>query len=539
MKYASSAGAKSAISYIKRSFKGPGAPRAMSEGAPWLAPLLASMLLLSACSSAPTYAPPSIDVPTHFKEAASSSGAPTSTSTGAATDVKAAALFEPARTHADAVPDAWWLLFNDPVLTALEQRVASRNQNIAASVAQLRAAQAAVSTSRASLLPQLSTNLGATRSGSGAAASTGVDANGNLVGSGSGRARTVDTLGLSASWEVDLWGRLSGAVDAAQARAQASADDLAALRLSTEATLAQTYLALRTNEAQAALLAETGKGYQQSLTLTRNRYKAGVISSADVAQAESQLQAVEAQRIEADTNRAQLEHALAILVGEAPASFSLAPTGVLPSSPALPELLPARLLERRPDIAAAERRVAAANAQIGVARAAYFPTLNLSAAAGYRASALGGLLSAPNLFWSLGPQLALSLFDGGARNAAVESARASTEQAAAVYRQAVLVAMQEVEDNLVVGAALERELGVLEAGVKSAQKALDVANNQYKAGMVGYLNVITAQASVLSAQRSLLDVRNRQLAAVNQLLKNIAGRWEPLATSANAVQPQS
>lgn len=532
MKYASNQGATSATSYIKRTDSGEAPSRGIRGAAPWLVLFLASAGLLSACSSAPPNKPPSIDVPAHFKEATTSGGAPTST--GAATDANAradtsaAALFEPARVRADAVPDAWWLLFNDPVLTGLEERVASRNQTIAASVAQLRAAQAAVANNRAGLFPQLSTSLGTTRSGSGSSASSGVDANGNLVGSTGGKPRTVDTLALNASWEVDLWGRVSGAVNAAEAGAQASADDLASLRLSTQATLAQTYLALRTNEAQAALLADTGKGYQESLKLTRNRYRAGVVSSADVAQAESQLQSVEAQRIEADTNRAQLEHALAILVGEAPAAFTLAPTGALPHTPALPEFLPARLLERRPDIAAAERRVAAANAQIGVARAAYFPTLNLSASAGYRASQLGNLLSAPNLFWSLGPQLALSLFDGGARNAAVESARASADQAAAQYRQTVLVALQEVEDNLVVASALEREQVVLEAGVASAQKALDVANNQYKAGIVGYLNVITAQASVLSARRNLLDVRNRQLAAVNQLLKNIAGRWEPL-----------
>ena len=520
MKYASSDCLASANSYLKNSVRGFAAGRVRRL-------LATAALSLSGCNFAPHYATPLLDVPAQFKEARQSNNVG-----GDATQARDAALFEPARDRADAVPDAWWLVFDDPVLTALEEQVASRNQNIAASVAQLRAAQAAVASNRAALFPALSTSFGITRSAS--AGSTpgggGLDVNGNPIGNIGSRPRTVDTLSLNASWEVDLWGRLSNAVDAARDRAQASADDLASLRLSTQATLAQTYLALRTNEAQSALLGDTLKGYQQSLDLTRNRYRAGVVSSADVAQAESQLQSVQAQRIEADTNRAQLEHALAILVGQAPAAFTLVPTGALPATPPLPELLPATLLQRRPDIAAAERRVAAANAQIGVARAAWFPTLNLSASAGYRASQLSNLLDAPNRFWSLGPQLALSLFDGGARSAAVESARAATDQAAAQYRQTVLVALQEVEDNLVVAAALEREQVVLQAAVASAQKALDVANNQYKAGIVGFLNVITAQATVLSAQRNQLDVRNRQLAAVNQLLKNIAGRWEPMPT---------
>lgn len=464
---------------------------------------------LAACSSTPLpTAPPPMDLPAAYKEAG---------------------LWQPADPQAAAaVPDAWWTLFQDPVLDRLQQQAAAGNQNVAASVARLRAAQAALGSSRAALLPTVNGNFGGTRSVSSSSSAGTVDSAGNPVGSTGGRPRTLYTLGASASWELDLWGRVSGAVDAAQAGLQASADDVAALRLSTQATLAQTYFSLRAAEVQSQLLADTQAAYRRSLQLTRNRYAAGVAASVDVAQAESQLQSTQAQQIEADTTRAQLEHALAALVGQAPAAFDLPRTAVLPQAPAAPLQLPSQLLQRRPDIAAAERRVAAANAQIGVARTAFFPALTLSASTGYRSSTLRDLVDAPNLFWSLGPALAVSLFDGGARRAAVESARANTDLAAATYRQTVLTALQEVEDNLVVAANLEREEAVQADALAAARRARDVTDNQYRAGTVSYLNVVTAQATALAAERTLLDVRNRRLAAVGQLLKNIAGRWEPV-----------
>ena len=321
---------------------------------------------------------------------------------------------------------------------------------------------------------------------------------------------------------------MSGTVSASQASAQASSDDLAAARLSAQASITQTYFSLRAADASVRLLQETLQSYEQSLKLTNNRYRAGVASSADVAQAEAQYKSTQAQLIEAQTSRAQLEHALAALLGLPPAAFSLEAGAELPLPPEVPAMLSSQLLEQRPDIAAAERRVAAANAQVGVARAAFFPALTLSATAGYRGASLSNLVSAPNLFWSLGPSLALALFDGGARTAAVESARASLDLAAATYRQTVLTALQEVEDNLVTASALAREQQVQIEAVAAAQKALDVVNNQYRAGTVAYLNVLSAQTTVLSARRSLIDVRNRRLAAVNTLLKNVAGRWEPL-----------
>lgn len=471
-----------------------------------LALSLAVLALLGACANQQPYERPAMDIPPAFKES------------GAA----AQGLWQPAQPGGDqAVPAAWWSLYGDATLDALQKQAAAGNQNIAQSLARLRAAQAAVASSSASLLPNLGASASSSRSRSGSTL--------QADGSSNVRISTSHSLGLNASWELDLWGRISGTVDAARASAQASADDLAAMRLSVQATVAQTYFSLRAAEAQARLLRETLDAYARSWELTRNRQAAGVASLADVAQAEAQYKGTQVQLLESETNRSQLEHALAALVGQAPAAFSLPATAELPAPPAVPAQLPSQLLERRPDIAAAERRVAAANAQIGVARAAFFPALTLSGSAGYRGSELSNLLSAPNLFWSLGPALAVSLFDGGARNAAVESARASNEQAAAAYRQTVLTALQEVEDNLTAATALAQEQQLQAEALAASQRALDVVNNQYRAGTVGFLNVITAQASVLSSQRSLIDVKNRRLAAVNILLKNVAGNWEPLA----------
>jgi len=473
-------------------------PERRSFSKPACVVVLVAIAALAACSTAPPYERPAMALPAAFREAS---------------------MWQPARGPAVPVPDDWWRLFNDPALDTLQAQVAVGNQTLKASVAQYRAAQAALASSRAGLFPTLGAGLDRTRSSSGSGSGTNTSAGTNYSLSG------------SASWEVDLWGRLSGDVDSAQARLQASRDDLAAAELSVRATLAQTYFSLRAAEAQAALLQDTLAAYQRSLDLTQNRYQGGVASAADVAQAQNQLKSTQAQRIEAQSSRAQLEHALAVLLGRPPGLFSLPPTATLPEAPDAPVQLPSNLLERRPDIAAAERRVAAANAQVGVARAAFFPALTLSASAGYRGSSLANLVSAPNLFWSLGPALALTVFDGGQRQAAVDSARADVDLAAATYRQTVLTALQEVEDNLVIAASLQEETGVQAEALAAARRALEVTTNQYRAGTVSYLNVVTTQTAVLSAERSLIDVRNRRLSAIGQLLKNIAGRWDvpPLA----------
>jgi NodT family efflux transporter outer membrane factor (OMF) lipoprotein len=459
---------------------------------PVLHVLVVLVLGLSGCANVAPYQKPVMEVPATFREAN---------------------LWNAARVQADQVPDNWWQLFKDPELDQLQTELAIGNENLKNSVAQYRAARAALGISRASLFPTLASTAGGTRGTSGVDGTT-------LANSYS--------LGANASWELDVWGRLSAGVESSQAKLQASQDDLAAARLSLQATLAQTYFSLRAAEAQAALFERAVAAYQRSLELTQNRYAGGVASAADVAQAQTQLKSTQAQWIEARSSRSQLAHALAVLLGKAPASFSLPSTGILPIVPIIPVQLPAALVERRPDIAAAERRVAAAYAQIGVAHAAYFPTLSLSGSASYRGASINDLISAPNLVWSLGPALALSLFDGGARQAAEDAAKATTDQAVAAYRQTVLTALQEVEDNLVMATSLQEEETVQVESLAAAQKALDVVTNQYKAGTVSYLNVVTTQATSLSVERSLLDVQNRRLLALTQLLKNLAGRWDPV-----------
>lgn len=478
-------------------------PRSTNTRVLALAAALLAAGLLAGCATPTPYEKPAVATPAAFKEDA---------------------LWKRANPQAAAVPDEWWKLYADPVLDDLQARLVLNNQNLQAAVAQVRAAQAALASARAGSSPTLGATFNASRADPGA-----------------GKPANSFSLGASASWEVDLWGRLSGAVDAAGARYQASQDDLDAARLSARASLAQTYFSLRASESQTDTLERAVQAYEKSLELTRNRYQAGVVSAGDVAQAQAQLKSAQAQLIESRAQRAVLEHALAVLVGQAPSQFNLARTAKLPEVPAVPSLLPATLLERRPDIAAAERRVAAAAAQVGVAQAAFFPALTLSGGAGWRGAGIGNLVSAPNLFWSLGPQVVLAAFDGGARQAATDSARASVDQAAASYRQTVLTAFQEIEDNLVQAASLAEEGKTQAEALAAARQSLDIATNQYRAGTVSYLNVVSAQASVLSAERSLIDVNNRRLAAVNQLLKNIAGRWEavPQAQAGGTTRTQA
>ncbi|HEV8314309.1 MAG TPA: efflux transporter outer membrane subunit [Burkholderiaceae bacterium] len=454
-------------------------------------PLLAA--LLAGCAVTRVEPPPPVIAPAQFKESG---------------------LWQRA-TPAVAVPDEWWRLFNDPVLDELQAKLVIGNENLKAAVAQVASARAQVEASRSALWPTLSAGASASRA-----------SNASSDTSFSAGPRNTVSLSANASWEVDLWGRLSQATAAAQATLQASADDLAAARLSAQATLAQSYFSLRAAEAQQALLERTVQAEQRSLELTQARYQSGVAAQSDVLQAQTLLKSTQASLTDTVAQRAQLEHAIAVLLGQPPSALSLARSAALPAPPAVPELLPATLLQRRPDIAAAQRRVAAAYAQIGVADAAFFPSLTLSASAGYRGSSLANLLSAPNLFWSIGPALAQAILDGGQRRLASAQARASADQATATYRQAVLTALQEVEDNLVLADQLQQQAALQQEALQSAQRLLEITLEQYRAGTVSYLNVVSAQTSALSSERSLLDVRNRQLAALNQLLKNIAGRWD-------------
>jgi NodT family efflux transporter outer membrane factor (OMF) lipoprotein len=417
----------------------------------------------------------------------------------------------------DPVPDDWWTLFKDPVLDGLQHRLVIGNETLKSAVASVASARAVVQASRTVMWPTLSAGLGASRSGSPGSAAAGNTRN------------TSNSLSLSATanWEADLWGRLSLASSGAQASLQASADDLAAARLSAQALLAQTYFSLRTADAQLSLLDRSVVAYQRSLDLTQVRYDGGVAARTDVLQAQTQLKSTLAQAADLRAQRAQLEHAIAVLLGVPPSSLGLEHNDTLPSAPGVPPMLPATLLERRPDIAAAQRRVSAAYAQMGVAAAAWFPDLSLSAEAGYRGSSLGKLVSAPNLLWSLGASLTEAIFDGGQRKLASAQAKAGADQATSAYRQAVLTALQEVEDNLVLAAQLEQEATWQAEALQAAQKNLEITLAQYRAGTLSYLNVVVAQTAALGSESSLLSVRNRQLAAVNQLLKNIAGRWQP------------
>jgi NodT family efflux transporter outer membrane factor (OMF) lipoprotein len=452
--------------------------------------LLISLVVLQACSTASNYVRPEVTVLETFK---ASQGEARTDATGAVTD-------------------AWWQVFGDPALNQLQLSLLVNNQNLKNSLAQYQLARASLGASRAFQSPTLGVAAAANRNGTGGASTS-----------------NAGSIAANASWELDLWGRLAGGVEASQAKLQASQDDVAAVRLSLQGTLTQTYFAVRTADAQIAVLNKALATYLRVLDLTRNRYAAGVTSAADVAQAESQFKSTQAQLIDARSNRAQLEHALAVLVGQAPSGFRLSEAAGLPDAPVVPRLMPSSLLARRPDIAAAERRVASAYAQQGVARAAFFPGVTLSANAGYRGSAIADLITAPNLFWSIGPNLAASLFDGGARQAAADSALASTDQAIAAYRQTVLVALQEVEDNLQVFQSMEEENTALTDSLVAARKALDVVTNQYQAGTVSFLNVLASQSTALGVERGLLDVRYRKLLASAQLLKNLGGRWEPVA----------
>ncbi len=414
------------------------------------------------------------------------------------------------------VPDAWWTLFKDPVLDGLVPRLVVGNENLRAFVAKVASARATLDASRSAMQPTLSAGLTGARTG-------------NPTSQTSASARDPSNslaVSANASWELDVWGRLSQASTGAQATLQASVDDLAAARLSAQATLVQTYFSLRTADAQLSLLERSAQGYQRSLELTQARYDGGVAARSDVLQAQIQLKSAQAQVAEFTAQRAQLEHAMAVLLGLPPSSLNFASSDSLPRPPELPQMLPSALLERRPDIAAAQRRVAAAYAQIGVADAAYFPALTLTAGTGYRNASLANLVSAPNLFWSLGASLTEAMFDGGQRKLASSQARASADQATAVYRQTVLTALQEVEDNLVLADQLQREAQAQQGALEAAQASLNITLDQYRGGTVSYLNVVTAQTAAFTSEASLLSVRNRQLAAISVLLKNIAGRWD-------------
>jgi NodT family efflux transporter outer membrane factor (OMF) lipoprotein len=403
--------------------------------------------------------------------------------------------------------------------------------------AQYRQARALVREARAGYFPTVTIGAGFTRSrqsttfssSSGGSSSTGgssSSANSSAGGSsGSGQPRSDFEVGLDFSWELDVWGRIRRTVESNRASAQASAGDLEAARLSFQAALAQDYFQLRTLDAQKQLLDETVAAFEKFLRLTQDRFASGVASQADVVQAQTQLKTTQAQAIDVGVQRAQLEHAIALLMGQAPATFTLPAAPLAATPPAIPVGVPSELLERRPDIAAAERRMAAANAQIGVAVAAFYPTITLNASSGLESSSLAKWFTAASRFWSVGPGISQTVFDGGLRHAQTDAARAAHDATIATYRQTVLAAFQAVEDNLAALRILEEENGVQDEAVKAAQDSVRLTTNQYKAGTVSYLNVITVQTIALTDEVTAIQIRGRRMAAAVLLVQALGGGW--------------
>jgi NodT family efflux transporter outer membrane factor (OMF) lipoprotein len=406
----------------------------------------------------------------------------------------------------------WWERFNDPQLSVLEDQVDISNQNIAGAEAQFRQARALVQVARSAYFPTATIGSSFTRSfQTNPSAPTGP--------------ASVYSLPVDASWEPDLFGRVRRSVESASATAQATAADLEGVCLTVQAEVAQDYFQLRTLDAQKQILTETVAAYRKSLELTKNRYTAGVASKADVFQADTQLKTTQAREIDVGVQRAQLEHAVATLIGKPASSFSIlfAPLTALP--PPIPVGFPSELLERRPDIAAAERSMASANAQIGVTIAGFYPTVTLGASGGFQSPDLANWLTWPARFWSVGAAVSETLFDGGLRRAQTEQARAAYDATVASYRQTVLTGFQEVEDDVAALRILEQEAAMQEQAVKAARDSVAVTRNQYNAGIVSYLNVIVTQTIALSNQEVAMNLQGQRMTAAVLLIKALGGGW--------------
>ena len=423
----------------------------------------------------------------------------------------------------------WWELFGDSQLNALEQQVNVSNQNIAAAFASFMQARAVVKEAQSQYFPTLtvSPSVSRTRSSATLAAGAGGTTSGTttIAGSGGGIFNNFD-LPFDASWTPDLWGRVRNTVRGNVAAAQASAADLENTRLTAQAELAVDYYQLRTQDTLRQLLDQTVVAYQESLDLTRAQYETGIGTDEAVAQAEVQLKSTQAQDTNLGIARAQYEHAIALLVGQPASTFSIPPEPLKASPPSIPIGLPSQLLERRPDVAASERLMAQANAQIGIAKAAYFPTLTLSAAGGFESSSVSDWLTWPSRFWSVGPALAETLFDAGLRRATVQQFQAAYDQTVATYRQTVLTAFQQVEDNLAAIRILAIQLQQQDDAVASSQRYLNIATDRYKLGLDPYLDVITAQTAFLSNQQTAVTLRMQQLTDSVQLIEALGGGWD-------------
>ncbi len=445
-------------------------------------------VLVSGCTVGPDYAKPTLKLPTSFKEDG---------------------RWKVAQPKDEYPRGAWWHIYQDPQLDQLMETLNRQSPTIAQAEAQYRSAQAVLKEADAGLYPSLSASASRSR----AVSSPGTAAN------------TVYLSNLNASWEIDLWGSIRKTIETDQAKQQASAAQLAAIKLSSQAQLASAYLQLVVADQQINQLQQSLKLLEQTLTLTRNQFAAGIISDANVAQAESAVESAQAQLTDKRLTRAQLEHAIATSMGETPAELSLSSRHQQPYLPVIPAGIPSQLLERRPDIASAERTVAAANAQIGVAEAAFFPTLTLSASGGYHSNDFSQWATLPNRIWSIGPQAALTLFDGGLRKAQKDAAIANYDASVAGYRSTVLAAFQAVEDDLVSQRLLAQEAEQQQRAFLAASRAEQIAFNEYWAGTVSYINVLIAQNSRITAENTLWSVKNRQYVSSVALITSLGGIW--------------
>ena len=478
---------------------------------------MAMTMALGGCSLAPTYRLPVTPVATSYKGSADG-------------------LWQPAKPGDELSRSDWWSVYQSPQLDQLEHTLDADNPTLAAALARYSGAQAYVGELRSGLFPHLALDANPTRQRQ--------SDNRPLRGSGQPDDYDANTVGLGASYELDLWGRVRNEVAAGKAQAQAASADLASAKLSLEAQLADMYIRVRGYDVQARILNDSIQAYTQALQLTKDRFEGGIASQLDVSRASAQLSDAQAQTTELVAQRALAEHAIASLIGQSASSFSVAVDTQPLNVPGIPLGVPSTLLQRRPDIASAERLTFAANANVGVARAAFFPSLNLSAGYGWQNTGGGGLLSAANSIWAIGPLAALTLFDGGLRHAREREAKASFDMAAAQYRATVLTAFQQVEDNLTLLDQLGRESQEEDATASSAKDAQDIATNRYREGTVNYLEVVTAQNVTLQAQRAGELVRTRRLQASVDLIRALGGGWKPdqltsVTTAAKTVADRS
>ncbi len=473
--------------------------------------VIAVAVALAACSTTAPYQAPTVEIPAHF------AGQPDSNASNASNPAWQVA------SPADAAPrGAWWTVFGDTELNTLEARIDVSNQSVRKALANLAEARATTDYQRAGFLPTITAGVAQDRYRTSA----------NKQGSSlAGKTVPDYSMGVTATWEPDVFGRIRDEVTSANATAQASAADLEAVRLAMTAQLAVDYFNLRSLDAQQQLLDDSVSVYTRALAIVQDQLRNGAIDASAVAQAQTQLESTRTQARDIDVSRAQLQHAIATLIGEPASIFSLPPVPNAQAAqagfklPAIPAGLPSQLIERRPDIAAAERRVAAANAQIGAAHAAFFPNLVLSATAGLESSMFAPWLSAPSLFWSLGPQLVGTIFDGGKRSATLHAASAHYDGTVADYRQTVLTAFEQVEDNLSALQALADEFATQQRAAQAAQQALQLTTNRFNAGALSYLDVVTSQTIALTNQRDAVVIEGRRMTACVRLIEALGGTW--------------